>query len=248
MLENKVAVITGSARGIGKAIAEALAEWKARVVISDLKQEDCEKTAQEVQEKYQVETLAVACNVVKREEVENLANKTKEKWGRIDIWVNNAGVIRDDLLIRMKEEDWQLVIDVNLTGVFHGTQIAGKIMMKQRYGRIINISSISGLIGNVGQVNYAAAKSGVVGLTKAAARELAPRNVTVNAIAPGYIRTAMTESLPDKVKEELKKAIPLGRVGEPEDVAKVVRFLASDEASFITGVILRVDGGMAIGL
>lgn len=247
MFENRTAVITGSARGIGRAIAESLAEKKCNIVISDINLEASQKTADEIEQKYKVKTLAVAGNVTKKEDMVNLATQTAEKMGSLDIWVNNAGIVRDDLLLRMKEDDWNMVIDVNLKGVFHGIQAATKVMMKAKYGKIINISSVAGLIGNAGQANYSAAKAGVIAITKSAAREFASRNICVNAITPGYIQTDMTGALPDKVQEELKKMIPLPRQGSPADIANAVRFLASPDADFITGVILRVDGGMAIG-
>lgn len=247
MFENKVAVITGSARGIGRAIAESLAEKKCNIVISDINPEASQKTADEIEQKYKVKTLAVAGNVTKKEDMVNLATQAFEKLGSLDIWVNNAGIVRDDLLLRMKDEDWNIVIDVNLKGVFHGIQAATKIMMKAKYGKIINISSVAGLIGNAGQANYSAAKAGVIAITKSAAREFASRNICVNAITPGYIQTDMTGALPEKVQEELKKMIPLPKQGSPTDIANAVRFLASSDADFITGVILRVDGGMAIG-
>ncbi|MCB1146895.1 MAG: 3-oxoacyl-[acyl-carrier-protein] reductase [Leptospiraceae bacterium] len=247
MFENKNAVITGSARGIGRAIAESLAEKKCNVVISDIQQDAAQQTANEIAAKYGVKTLAVAGNVTKKEDMTNLAQKTVEELGSLEIWVNNAGVLRDDLLIRMKEDDWNLVIDVNLKGVFNGIQAATKPMMKAKYGKIVNISSVAGLIGNAGQANYSAAKAGVLALTKTAARELASRNITVNAITPGYIQTDMTGALPEAVQTELAKMIPLKKSGTPDDIAKAVRFLASSDADFITGVILRVDGGMAIG-
>lgn len=248
MFENKTVVVTGSARGIGRSIAEKFAGYKANIVISDIQEDLAKQTADEIAQKFGVKTLAVAGNVTKIEDMTNLAKTAKNELGSLDVWVNNAGILRDDLLIRMKENDWDLVIDVNLKGTFNGIQAASKIMMKARTGKIVNISSIAGLIGNAGQANYAAAKSGVIGLTKTAARELSSRNITVNAITPGFILTDMTKALTDEVQEELKKMIPLARQGTPDDIANAVKFLASTEADFITGVILRVDGGMAIGM
>lgn len=247
MFKDRVAAITGSARGIGRAIAEALAEQHCNIVISDVNADNCQKTADEIAAKYNVKTIAVAANVTKKEDMTALANAAVEKLGKLDIWVNNAGVLRDDLLMRMSEEDWNLVLDVNLKGVFFGIQAATKVMMKARYGKIVNISSVAGLIGTAGQANYASAKAGVIAITKTAAREYASRNICVNAIAPGYIHTDMTGALPPKVQEELAKMVPLARKGTPSDIAHAARFLASADADFITGVILRVDGGMAIG-
>jgi len=247
MFKDRVAVITGSARGIGRAIAEALAEQQCNIVISDVNGEACQKTADEIATKYQVKAIGVAGNVTKKEDMTALANAAVEKLGKLDIWVNNAGVLRDDLLMRMSEEDWNLVLDVNLKGVFFGIQAATKVMMKARYGKIVNISSVAGLIGNAGQANYSAAKAGVIAITKTAAREYASRNITVNAITAGYIQTDMTGALPQKVQDELAKMVPLPHKGAPSDIAKAARFLASSDADFITGVILRVDGGMAIG-
>lgn len=248
MFENKTTVVTGSARGIGRAIAECFAEKKSNIVISDIREEMAAETAKEIADKYGVKTLAVECDVTKAAQTKELAKRAKDELGSLDIWVNNAGVLKDDLIIRMSEDAWDLVVDVNLKGTFNGIQAASKIMMKARYGKIVNISSVAGLIGNPGQANYSAAKSGVIGLTKTAARELAARNITVNAITPGYIQTDMTSALPEEVQKELKKQIPLAKQGEASDIAKAVRFLASEDADFITGVILRVDGGMAIGL
>ncbi len=248
MFKDRVAVITGSQRGIGRAIAEAFAEQGGNVVISDINAEGAQKTAEEIAVKYGVKAIGVGCNVTKKEEHTALANAAVEKLGRLDIWVNNAGAIRDDLLMRMSEEDWDLVQSVNLKGVFFGIQAATKIMMKAKYGKIVNISSVAGLIGSAGQANYASAKAGVIAITKTAAREYASRNITVNAVCPGFILTDMTSGLPDKWKEEVIKQTPLPKRGEPADIAKAVRFLASSDADFITGVILRVDGGMAIGL
>ncbi|GAB4423537.1 MAG: SDR family oxidoreductase [Turneriella sp.] len=248
MFKDRVAVITGSQRGIGRAIAEAFAEQGGSVVISDINAEGAQKTADDIAAKYGVKTIGVGCNVTKKEEQTALANAAVEKLGRLDIWVNNAGAIRDDLLMRMSEADWDLVQSVNLKGVFFGIQAATKVMMKARYGKIVNISSVAGLVGSAGQANYASAKAGVIAITKTAAREYASRNITVNAVCPGFILTDMTSNLPDKWKEEVIKQTPLPKRGEPADIAKAVRFLASSDADFITGVILRVDGGMVIGM
>lgn len=250
MFKDRVAVITGSASpaGLGCATAEALAEQGCNIVISDINQENCDKTAQMIAEKYGVKAIGVAANVTKKADNTALAAAAVEKLGRLDIWVNNAGVLRDDLFMRMSEEDWDLVQNVCLKGVFFGIQAATKVMMKAKYGKIINISSVAGLVGSPGQANYASAKAGVIALTKTSAREYASRNICINAIAPGFIQTQMTGVLPDKIKEELAKMAPLPKQGTPQDIARAVRFLASSEADFITGVVLRVDGGAAIGL
>ncbi|HMV36292.1 MAG TPA: 3-oxoacyl-[acyl-carrier-protein] reductase [Turneriella sp.] len=248
MFKDRVAVITGSQRGIGRAIAESLAEKGCNIVISDINAEGAQKTADEIAAQFGVKAIGVGCNVTKKEEQTALANAAVEKLGRLDIWVNNAGAIRDDLLMRMSEADWDLVQTVNLKGVFFGIQAATKVMMKAKYGKIVNISSVAGLVGSAGQANYASAKAGVIAITKTAAREYASRNITVNAVCPGFILTDMTSNLPDKWKEEVIKQTPLPKRGEPADIAKAVRFLASSDADFITGVILRVDGGMVIGL
>ncbi len=248
MFKDKTCVITGSARGLGEAMAIAFAEKGANIVVSDILLEEAQKTANEIAEKYKVKTIAVETNVTDNKACKELAAKAKEEFGSLDIWVNNAGVIRDDLLIRMSQDEWNLVIDVNLKGTFNGTQAAAKIMMKQRHGKIVNISSGAGLMGNPGQANYTAAKAGVIGLTKTSAKELAARNITVNCICPGYIATDMTATMDEKYQDILKQAIPLKREGKPEDIAYAARWLASPEADFITGVILRVDGGMLIGM
>lgn len=250
MFKDRVAVITGSASplGLGCATAEALAEKGCNIVIADISEENCQKTADMIATKHGVKAIGVAANVTKKADMTALANAAVEKLGRLDIWVNNAGVLRDDLFMRMSEEDWDLVQNVCLKGVFFGIQAATKIMMKAKYGKIINIASVAGLVGSPGQANYASAKAGVVALTKTAAREYASRNICVNAIAPGFIPTGMTGVLHEKIKEELAKMSPLPHKGEPADIARAVRFLASSDADFITGVVLRVDGGAAIGL
>lgn len=244
-LKDKVAIITGSARGIGKAIAAKFAQEGAKVVISDINVEQCEATAKEIAG-LGVETLAVGCNVTKKAEVANLMAKTKEKFGSIDIIVNNAGITRDGLFVRMKEEDWDMVLNINLKGTFLCAQAAGAIMMKQRKGKIINIASVSGIFGNAGQANYASSKAGVIGLTKVIARELAKRNVNCNAIAPGFIKTDMTDKLSDDIKATVEKQIPTGKMGTVEDIANVATFLASDASAYMTGQVLSVCGGLVM--
>lgn len=246
MLSDKVALVTGASRGIGRAIALLLAERGAKVVVNYA---GSQAAAEEVVSRIRQaggEASAVQGNVAIAEEADKLIAAATELYGRLDILVNNAGITKDNLLIRMKEEEWDAVIATNLKGVFNCTKTAARIMMKQRYGRIINVTSVVALTGNPGQANYVAAKSGVIGLTKSNARELASRSITVNAVAPGYIQTDMTAVLNEDVKDSLQKQIPLGRMGEPEDIARAVAFLASDEASYITGQVLTVDGGMVM--
>lgn len=240
----QVAVVTGSARGIGRAIAEALAKRGASVVICDILAEEAKNTAQEIASNYGVKTLSFSFDVSKGDEVEKAFKEILEEMGRIDILVNNAGITRDALLLRMKEDEWDSVISINLKSVFLCSKEAVKVMTKQRYGRIINISSVVAFTGNPGQANYSASKAGIVGLTKTIAKEYASRNITVNAVAPGFIMTKMTEALPENVKSEMLKAIPLGRFGTVEDVANAVVFLASPLAGYITGQVIHVNGGM----
>ncbi len=243
--QRKVAVVTGAAQGIGKAIATKLAQDGANVVVSDINLELAQKTAAELQN-LGVEAIAVKGDVSKSDDVAALMNTTVEKFGTIDYLVNNAGITRDNLAVRMSEAEWDMVININLKGVFLCSQQAAKIMMKKRSGSIVNIASVSGILGTAGQANYASSKAGVIALTKTFARELGPRNITVNAIAPGFIVTEMTDKLPDKVKEEYLKQIPLKRGGTPEDVANAVAFLVSPAASYITGTTIIVSGGMVI--
>ncbi len=242
MLEGRVSIITGGARGIGKAIAMELADAGSDIVIFDVLDEGVD-TAREIEKKGRKAGF-YKVDITDLDAVNSVVEKVLEEFGRIDILVNNAGITRDTLLMRMEESDFDLVIKVNLKGTFNCTKAVLKPMMRARWGRIINISSIIGLMGNAGQANYAASKAGIIGFTKSVAKELGKRNITVNAIAPGFIRTPMTDRLSDDVKEGYFKLIPLGRFGEPEDVAKVVRFLASDDAGYITGQVIQVDGGL----
>jgi len=243
-LDGKTAVVTGASRGIGRAIALQLAKEGANVVVNFSGSE--QKAAQVVEEIQGLgaQAIAVQANISDSESVQQLMNASLEQFGSIDILVNNAGITRDNLLMRMKEDEWDDVINTNLKGVFLCTKAVTRQMMKQRAGRIINISSIVGVMGNAGQANYVAAKAGVIGLTKTVARELASRNILVNAIAPGFITTEMTETLPEDVKSSMLSQIPLAKLGQPEDIAKAVVFLASDDASYMTGQTLHIDGGM----
>ncbi len=242
--EGKVAVITGGRRGIGRAIAEGLAQGGASVVIGDRTCEESECTAAEISQAAGVKAIGVCLDVASLASAQGLVERTLAEFGRIDILVNNAGVTRDTLIMRMEEADWDAVLDVNLKGAWNCCKAAVRPMMKQRYGRIVNISSVSGLAGQAGQTNYSASKAGLIGLTKALAREVASRNITVNAVAPGFIPTALTMDLPADLKDGMMKLIPLGRWGKPEEVAAAVTFLASDQAAYITGQVLSVDGGM----
>lgn len=242
-LEGKTALVTGSARGIGRAIAEHLGSLGANLVISDVLAELTDNTAVEL-EKIGYKTLSAPCNVAKEDEVNSLIKKIVDHFGSLDILVNNAGITRDGLLIRQTPESWDQVMEVNLKGAFLTIKGASRVMMKARYGKIVNISSVVGLMGNAGQVNYSASKAGLIGLTKSAAKELAGRGITVNAVAPGYIATQMTEKLPEAAKEAFLSVIPLKRPGTAQDVAATVAFLASPESDYMTGQVLQVDGGM----
>ncbi|MED3723694.1 3-oxoacyl-[acyl-carrier-protein] reductase [Geobacillus stearothermophilus] len=246
MLEGKIALVTGASRGIGRAVALELARQGVNVVVNYAGSEAKANEVVEMIRSLGREAIAVQADVARAEEVERLVKTVLDQFGRLDILVNNAGITRDNLLMRMKEEEWDAVINTNLKGVFLCTKAVTRPMMKQRGGRIINIASVVGVIGNPGQANYVAAKAGVIGLTKTAARELASRNITVNAVAPGFITTDMTEALSEELKGEMLKQIPLARFGEPDDVARVVAFLASDAAGYMTGQTLHVDGGMVM--
>ncbi len=237
------ALVTGGARGIGKSVAGALAAKGVNVAIADIDEAAAKETAGEI-EATGVKTMAAKMDVSNADDVARVISGVKEKFERLDILVNNAGITRDGLLMRMKEEDWDSVIAINLKSVFLCSKEAVKVMAKQRYGRIINIASVVAFMGNPGQANYSASKAGIVGLTKTTAREYASRGITANAVAPGFIMTAMTDALPENVKEEMKRVIPLGAFGTPEDVASCVVFLASPEAGYITGQVLHVNGGM----
>lgn len=246
MIEQKVAVVTGASRGIGRAIARELASKGVFVIINyNGSKERAEEVKAEI-EKDGGSAAVYQCNVSQFDECERFLKDVVKEYGRIDILVNNAGITRDGLLMKMSEEDFDRVIDVNLKGTFNTIRFASRQMLKQRSGRIINMSSVVGISGNAGQANYASSKAGVIGLTKATARELASRGITVNAVAPGFIETEMTDVLSDAVKEASVAQIPLGKFGKPEDIAKTAAFLASDDAGYITGQVIQVDGGMAI--
>lgn len=243
MSKDKIAVVTGASRGIGRSIALALADKGATIVAVDVDQAATDAVVAELKA-LGGKALGVVGNVTNPEDTERMINSAVEAFGRVDILVNNAGITRDGLLMRMKDEDWDAVLSVNLKGAFLCTRAASKVMTKQRYGRIINIASVVGQMGNAGQANYCASKAGLIGLTKSNARELAKRNITVNAVAPGFIATAMTDALPEKVRAELTSQIPLERLGSAEDIANAVVFLASDSSGYITGHVLSVNGGM----
>jgi 3-oxoacyl-[acyl-carrier protein] reductase len=242
-LKGKITLVTGAAQGIGRDIALALANDGADVAICDVNIEAAQKTAGDI-ETLGRKSLALKTNVAASAEVTAMVDQVIDKFGRIDILVNNAGITRDGLILRMKEEDWDLVLSINLKGAFLCTKAALKYMTKQRGGTIINIASIVGAMGNAGQANYVASKAGLIGLTKTIAREYANRGITANAVAPGFIETAMTQALPENVRTDLANQIPMGKLGTPEDVANAVRFLASPWASYITGQVVHVNGGM----
>jgi 3-oxoacyl-[acyl-carrier protein] reductase len=240
-----VAIVTGAARGLGRCIAQSLATAGAKVACIDVNEECLAETVAAIRAAGGT-AEPLACDVTQSDRVGEVVDQVIELWGGLNILVNNAGVTRDNVLIRMKDEQWDLVLNINLRGTFLFTRAVARPMMKARQGRIINVASVSGLMGNPGQVNYSASKAGVIGLTRTVACELASRNITVNAVAPGFINTDMTAKLGEDILQEVRKQIPLGRLGEPQDVADAVLFLASDAASFITGHILTIDGGLTV--
>ncbi len=246
-LSERVAIVTGGGRGIGREIALKLAEVGATVVINDVGDSTpAESVAEEIR-KMGRESLVILADVNQSTEVTSLVDKAVEKYGKVDILVNNAGITRDQLIMRMSDDDWDKVLGINLKGVFLCSKAVLRPMIRQRWGRIISISSIVGLIGNPGQANYASAKAGIIGLTRTIAKEVASREITANAIAPGFIDTAMTQQLPEERRQELMAQVPLGSLGTPRDIAEVVAFLASEEARYITGQVITVDGGISLG-
>ncbi len=244
-LQDKVALVTGAGQGIGRAVALALAREGASIAVCDVNAETAEAVAQEVRD-LGPRAAAQQGDISKASDADGAVKATVEQMGRLDILVNNAGVTRDGLLLRMSEEDWDHVLTINLKGTFLCSRAAARVMSKQRWGRIINVASVIGIRGNAGQANYAASKAGVIGLTKSLAREFASRGITANAVAPGFIRTAMTDVLSDAVKEQILAQIPLGALGQPEDVAAVITFLAGEGAGYVTGQVIAIDGGMAM--
>lgn len=242
----QTAIVTGGSRGIGRAVAVRLAKDGMNLVINYRGNSAAAEETERLCRELGAEVLLVQGDVSRAEDCEKLAAQAKEAFGRVDVLVNNAGITRDGLLARMTEEDFRGVLDVNLVGPWNMMKAVNRIMMKQRYGRIVNLSSVTGLMGNMGQTNYAAAKAGILGMTKSYAREVAGRGITVNAVAPGFIDTDMTEAIPEGAKDKIITGIPMGRTGKPEDVAEAVAFLASEQAGYITGEVLRVDGGMAM--
>jgi len=244
-LETKVALITGSGRGIGRAIAIELAKEGAAIIVNDMDADSAKQTAEMIHSTGG-QTLVSIANIVERGEVEAMFDAIKNEFGRLDILVNNAGITRDNLLVKMSEEQWDQVIAVNLKGVFNCTQFAVKMMSEQNSGKIVNLSSASGQMGNVGQVNYAASKAGIIGITKTLAKECARFNINVNAVAPGFIITPMTADVPDKVKNTIKSSIPLSRFGQAEDIAKTVKFLVTEDSAYITGQVIACNGGLYI--
>ena len=245
ILEGKVSIVTGAGQGIGREIALALAREGSHIVLADINYKMAETTAKEV-EALAVKAMPYEVNVTNGDKVKEMADKVLDNFGKIDILINNAGITRDNLILRLKDEEWDEVLAINLKGAFNCIKAVGKVMLKAHQGRIVNISSIIGLMGNAGQANYAASKAGLIGLTKSAARELASRGINVNAVAPGYILTAMTEKLPGEVKKGILSRIPLGKFGHPGEVAKAVLFLVSEGSDYITGQVINVDGGMVM--
>lgn len=245
-LKGKTVLVTGASRGIGRSIALAFAKEGANLVINYTSNQAAAEAVVEEIQGFNVKALAVQADISKEEDVSSLMEEIKDNFGGVDILVNNAGVTKDNLFVRMKEEDWDRVIDVNLKGTFLCSKAVVRQMIRQKYGRIINMSSVVGVLGNPGQANYCASKAGVIGFTKALAREVATKNITVNAIAPGFIETDMTDVLPENIKEALIDSIPMKKYGKPEDISNLVVFLSSDKASYITGQVIHVDGGMAM--
>ena len=246
MLKDKCAIVTGASRGIGRAIAKKLASIGANIVLNYRSNDEEALKVKEELLSYGVNVFLYKCDISDFNAVEEMIKASKEKFGKVDIMINNAGITKDTLLLRMKEEDFDKVIEVNLKGVFNCLKAITPVMIRQKCGKIVNLSSVVGLVGNAGQVNYAASKAGVIGMTKSLAKEVGSRGITVNAVAPGFIDTDMTEVLGEKFKEEAKKSIPLKRLGKPEDVAGAVAYLVGNEASYITGQVLNVDGGMVM--
>ncbi len=244
-LKDKVTLVTGGARGIGRSVALLFAQEGADIVVGDVNMQEAEKTCMDIRSLGR-QALSIEMDVADYEKIEGAINKILDKLGKIDILVNNAGITKDNLILRMSEAEWDAVLDVNLKGAFNCLKAVSRPMIKQRSGKIINIASIIGIIGNAGQANYSASKAGIIALTKTAAKELASRNINVNAVAPGFIQTEMTAKLPEDIQQKMKGMIPLGKFGSPDDVAKVCLFLASEEASYITGQTIVVDGGMVM--
>ena len=245
-MEGRVAIVTGGARGIGRAIVERLAHLGANVVIADMLLDLAESSAQEISQAANTRIIPMHVNVAEYKSASELIDRTITEFSKVDILVNNAGITRDTLILRMDESDWDAVIAVNLKGAFNCSKAVIRPMMKQRYGRIVNISSVSGQAGQAGQTNYSASKAGLIGFTKALAREVASRLITVNAVAPGFIPTSLTNDLSEELKKSILTATPIGRMGKPEEIAAAVAFLASEEAAYITGQVLAVDGGMVM--